>query len=42
MIEHKEDSIKAIREKEQEGLAVYSYLLDLDYRLLLLEWGVTE
>jgi len=34
----KEDGI---REKEREELQVYLYLVDLDYRLLLLELGVT-
>jgi len=33
----REDSI---REKDQRELQVYKYLVDLDYRLLLLEWGI--
>jgi len=39
-LEHREDSIRAIREKEEEELLVYHYLVDLEYRMLLLEWGV--
>jgi len=42
MLWHKQDSIKAAKEKEDELVQLYMYIIDLEYRLLFLEWGVTE